>query len=261
MAEGDRGRLAHRSSSRSGSSRWSRCSSRPSPSARRRWSAPATTCSAWPAGRSSSTSSPTRARAPCRPSSGPPSCGATSPTPAPPPTSASRRRWPTSPGMPHVIPVHQGRAAERILFAETVTHGQVVPNNTHFDTTRANIEYDGGEAVDLPCPEAGDTQVEAPFKGDMDVARLEELLEARAARRAHGVPHRHQQHRRRPARVDGQRPGRAGGVRPVRRAPLPRRRPLRRELLVRDLPGGRATPTGRRPRWPTSCSPTPTASP
>ena len=84
-------------------------------------------------------------------------------------------------GMPHVIPVHQGRAAERILFAETVTHGQVVPNNTHFDTTRANIEYDGGEAVDLPCPEAGDTQVEAPFKGDMDLARLEELLEARAS--------------------------------------------------------------------------------
>jgi tryptophanase len=83
-------------------------------------------------------------------------------------------------GMAHVIPVHQGRAAERILFAETVKQGDVVPNNTHFDTTRANIEYDRGVALDLPCPEAADTQAEAPFKGNIDVERLEAVLAERA---------------------------------------------------------------------------------
>ncbi len=81
-------------------------------------------------------------------------------------------------GLPHVIPVHQGRAAERILFAEALQPGQIVPSNTHFDTTRANIEYDRAVAVDLPCPEAADTQNEAPFKGDLDVDRLDALLAA-----------------------------------------------------------------------------------
>lgn len=80
-------------------------------------------------------------------------------------------------GLAHVIPVHQGRAAERILFAETVTPGDVVLNNTHFDTTRANVEHDGGVALDLPAPQAGDTQSEAPFKGDMDLDRLARTLE------------------------------------------------------------------------------------
>jgi tryptophanase len=79
-------------------------------------------------------------------------------------------------GLPHVIPVHQGRAAERILFAETVKPGDVVPNNTHFDTTRANVEHDGGIATDLPTPEAADTQIEIPFKGNMDVTALEKVL-------------------------------------------------------------------------------------
>jgi tryptophanase len=85
-------------------------------------------------------------------------------------------------GMDHVIPVHQGRAAERILFAEAVHAGDIVPNNTHFDTTRANIEYDKAEAIDLPCSEAGDTQSDAPFKGNMAVDRLETLLASSAAR-------------------------------------------------------------------------------
>jgi tryptophanase len=80
-------------------------------------------------------------------------------------------------GLPHVIPVHQGRAAERILFAETVVEGSIVPNNTHFDTTRANIEHDRGVAMDLPSTKAADTQSEARFKGDMDVDALVAVLE------------------------------------------------------------------------------------
>jgi tyrosine phenol-lyase len=80
-------------------------------------------------------------------------------------------------GLPHVIPVHQGRAAERILFAETVSEGSVVPNNTHFDTTRANIEHDLGIALDLPAEKAADTQSEVRFKGDMNTDALVEVLE------------------------------------------------------------------------------------
>lgn len=79
-------------------------------------------------------------------------------------------------GLEHVIPVHQGRAAERILFAETVKDGDIVPNNTHFDTTRANVEHEGAVAMDLPAEVAADTQSEEPFKGDMDLARLEKVL-------------------------------------------------------------------------------------
>ena len=79
-------------------------------------------------------------------------------------------------GFKHVIPAHQGRAAERILFGVAVKPGDIVPSNTHFDTTRANIEYKGAQAVDLPLPAAADTQARIPFKGDMDVAALERLI-------------------------------------------------------------------------------------
>jgi tryptophanase len=79
-------------------------------------------------------------------------------------------------GFKHVIPVHQGRAAERILFALLCKPGSVIPNNTHFDTTRANIEYRGGTAVDLPCAESRDTQTPHPFKGNMDTDALERLI-------------------------------------------------------------------------------------
>ncbi len=76
----------------------------------------------------------------------------------------------------HVIPTHQGRAAERILFSVLCKPGQVVPNNTHFDTTRANIEFTGARAVDLPIPEAADTQARLPFKGNLDIDALEALI-------------------------------------------------------------------------------------
>lgn len=80
-------------------------------------------------------------------------------------------------GMPEVIPTHQGRAAERILFTETVSSGATVPNNTHFDTTRANVEYQGGEAIDLVTPEGLDPENRDPFKGNMDLERLEVSLD------------------------------------------------------------------------------------
>jgi tryptophanase len=79
-------------------------------------------------------------------------------------------------GFAQVIPTHQGRAAERILFAQTLQRGDVVPNNTHFDTTRANVEFQGAEARDLICVEGRDLQLDAPFKGDIDLEALEATL-------------------------------------------------------------------------------------
>ena len=78
-------------------------------------------------------------------------------------------------GYRHIIPTHQGRAAERILFQITVRPDSIIPSNSHFDTTRANIEFDRGEARDLVVDQAGDTASWFPFKGNIDLVRLEEL--------------------------------------------------------------------------------------
>lgn len=79
-------------------------------------------------------------------------------------------------GYKHVIPTHQGRAAERILFSVMCKKGDIVPNNTHFDTTRANIEFVGAEAVDLLIPEGREPACVHPFKGNMDVNALDQLI-------------------------------------------------------------------------------------
>ena len=76
----------------------------------------------------------------------------------------------------HVIPTHQGRAAEKILFTAIGGAGKIVPNNTHFDTTRANVEYTGARAVDLVIPEGRNMASRHPFKGNMDLDALEALL-------------------------------------------------------------------------------------
>lgn len=79
-------------------------------------------------------------------------------------------------GMPHILPTHQGRAAERILYGKIGGKGKVFISNTHFDTTRANIEFSGAKAIDLPSPDAAQPFVEAPFKGDIDMDALKATI-------------------------------------------------------------------------------------
>ena len=79
-------------------------------------------------------------------------------------------------GLKHIIPTHQGRAAEKILFSIVGGKGKFIPNNTHFDTTRANVEFSGAEAVDLPDPIGTKPEVVADFKGNMNVAELEKFI-------------------------------------------------------------------------------------
>src|SRR5579884_801162 len=79
-------------------------------------------------------------------------------------------------GMPHVLPTHQGRASERILFELVGGPGKVIPSNNHFDTTRANIEHSGARAVDLVIDEGTHPQSQHPFKGNLDPRKLEALI-------------------------------------------------------------------------------------
>ena len=88
-------------------------------------------------------------------------------------------------GMRNILPTHQGRASERLLVEVLIGspadgNGMIVPNNAHFDTTRANIEHSGAEAIDLLTDEGARSETIAPFKGDLDVAKLERLLNERA---------------------------------------------------------------------------------
>jgi tryptophanase len=85
-------------------------------------------------------------------------------------------------GFTHIIPAHQGRAAERILFTSACKAGDIVPNNTHFDTTRANLEALGATALDLRCAEATQPSLIAPFKGNIDLVALERCLTEHAGR-------------------------------------------------------------------------------
>jgi tryptophanase len=84
-------------------------------------------------------------------------------------------------GFKHILPTHQGRAAERILFTVLGGEGKIIPNNTHFDTTRGNLEYSKAIAIDLPSKEGTDPALRADFKGNIDIEKLEELIKEKGA--------------------------------------------------------------------------------
>lgn len=90
-------------------------------------------------------------------------------------------------GMPHILPTHQGRAAERILYSHLGGKGKFFFSNTHFDTTRANIEFSGSTAIDLPCAEAKNFDSEEPFKGNMDTEALEQQIKKVGAKKVAAV--------------------------------------------------------------------------
>lgn len=85
-------------------------------------------------------------------------------------------------GFEHILPTHQGRAAERIIYGHLGGEGKTFISNTHFDTTRANIEFSGAEAIDIPIQESKDTSLIYPFKGNMDVVKLEDIINDKGAK-------------------------------------------------------------------------------
>lgn len=85
-------------------------------------------------------------------------------------------------GFTYILPTHQGRAAERILYGYLGGKGKIFISNTHFDTTRANIEFSGATAIDIPTPEAEDAQLPHPFKGNMDPKKLQQLIAKHGAK-------------------------------------------------------------------------------
>lgn len=90
-------------------------------------------------------------------------------------------------GYPHILPTHQGRAAERILYGYLGGKGKFFFSNTHFDTTRANIEFSGATAIDCPIEEAHHPSLDHPFKGNMDVVKLEALIKQHGAKNVSAV--------------------------------------------------------------------------
>jgi len=90
-------------------------------------------------------------------------------------------------GLEHILPTHQGRAAERILYGYLGGAGKTFISNTHFDTTRANIEFSGAEAIDIPIAEGKHPELYHPFKGNMDVVLLENLINEKGAKNIGGV--------------------------------------------------------------------------
>ena len=90
-------------------------------------------------------------------------------------------------GLDYVLPTHQGRAAENVLFSAIVKEGDWLPGNSHFDTTKGHIEYRKAHAVDCTIDEASDTELEIPFKGNMDLGKLEEVLKAHPAEKIPAV--------------------------------------------------------------------------
>lgn len=90
-------------------------------------------------------------------------------------------------GHEYVLPTHQGRAAERILYGYLGGKGKTFISNTHFDTTRANIEFSGAEAIDIVIEEGKRPEIYHPFKGNMDVAKLEQLIKEKGAENIGGV--------------------------------------------------------------------------
>jgi len=181
--------------------------------------------------------------------------------PAAPASFASKRRVKDIFGYRHVIPTHQGRAAERILFGCTLQPGQVVPSNNHFDTTRANSRRGASRRWNLVIPEGRQPASTHPFKGNLDLARLESVAtRARRRRRAAGDAHGDQQLRRRAAGVAGEHPRHRVALPRARRALLPRRVPLRRERVLHQaaasrVRAGRPATSRSRARccaWPTA---------